>query len=173
MSTQSSNIQSSPKNSSSQKSSPEGVIIEKLNVILKNELTAINQYFLHARLLKHLGFMKLADYEYKESIDEMRHADQLVERIFFLNGLPNLQDLGKLFIGENVKEVLEADLRLEKNGLPVLRETAKYCEDHGDYGSSELVESILRGEEEHIDFLQKQLRLIDSMGLDNYLVTIV
>lgn len=154
-------------------SETEKAIIQRLNKILKNELTAINQYFLHARVLKNMGFMKLADHEYKESIDEMRHADQLVERVLFLSGLPNLQDLGKLMIGEDVKEILECDLKLEEIAIPDLREAITFCEDHEDYGTSQILEGILTSEEEHVLYLETQLRLIDSMGIEAYLQTAV
>lgn len=150
---------------------PDKEIIAGLNLILKNELTGINQYFLHARILKHMGFMKLADYEYKESIDEMRHADQLVERILFLGGLPNLQDLGKLLVGENVEEILRADLDLELRARTDIAPLITLCENREDYVTSGLLESIQKSEEEHIDFIQTQLRLIQTMGLSPYLQT--
>jgi bacterioferritin len=136
--------------------------------VLYNELIAINQYFLHSRMLRNWGVEKLAEYEYKESLDEMKHADELIERILFLEGLPNLQDLGKLLIGEDVEELLRCDLKLEKDALPTLREGIAACEKHGDYNSRRLLEKILHSEEEHIDFLESQFELIKRMGLPNY-----
>jgi bacterioferritin len=143
-------------------------VVECLNRVLYNELIAINQYVLHSRMLKNWGITKLADYEYQESIDEMKHADALVERILFLDGLPNLQDLGKLLIGEDVKEILECDLQLEMKALPDLRTGITTCEKSGDFVSRELLRSILASEEDHIDFLEAQFDLIKRMGLENY-----
>ncbi len=144
-------------------------VIKFLNKALKNELTAINQYFLHSRMLKDWGISKLAKKEYKESIEEMEHADELIERILFLNGLPNLQDLGKLRIGENVEEILECDLALEHDAIPLLRDAIEHCEKVRDYVSRDLFDSILKNEEEHVDWLETQKDMIERMGIQNYI----
>ena len=144
-------------------------VIEFLNKVLRNELTAINQYFLHARMLKDQGLIALGEHEYHESIDEMKHADQLIERILFLEGLPNLQDLGRLRIGENAKEMLECDLAMENDAIPDLRDAIEHCDSVRDYVSRDLFNAILDSEEEHVDWLETQLGLIEQVGLQNFL----
>ena len=144
-------------------------VLELLNVALKNELTAINQYFLHYRLLDHWGVARLAKFEYGESIDEMKHADKLAERILFLDGLPNFQLLGRLRIGESVEEVLKADLALEEEALPPLREGIAHCESVRDFVTRDLLKDILANEEEHVDTLERQFDMIRQMGLENYI----
>jgi bacterioferritin len=145
-------------------------VIQHLNAVLKNELTAINQYFLHARMLRHWGVTKLGDREYHASLDEMKDADKLIERILFLDGLPNLQDLDKLLIGENVREVLECDLRLEQAGLARLRDAIAHCEGVRDFVSRDLFSDILEGEEDQVDFIETQFELIDRIGLERYIL---
>ncbi|MEY3703315.1 MAG: hypothetical protein RLZZ561_935 [Pseudomonadota bacterium] len=144
-------------------------VIEFLNEALKNELTAINQYFLHYRMLDNWGLKKLAKFEYGESIDEMKHADKLAERILFLDGLPNFQHLGRLRIGENVEELLKADLALEEEAIPLLRDAIAHCESVRDYVSRDLFAHILDNEEHHVDVLETQFELIRQMGLQNYI----
>ncbi|MEE4378278.1 MAG: bacterioferritin [Candidatus Competibacteraceae bacterium] len=143
-------------------------VIEYLNRALRSELTSINQYFLHARMLENWGLTKLSTHEYEESIDEMKHADTLIQRILFLEGLPNLQDLGKLHIGENVQEILKCDLMLEHDAHPLYKEAVSYCQSSGDHVSRDLFAAILASEEEHIDWLETQLEMIDRVGLQNY-----
>lgn len=144
-------------------------IIEFLNGALKLELAAVNQYFLHARMFKDWGFARIAEVEYEESIDEMKHADQLIERILFLEGLPNVQDLAKIYIGETVKECLECDLKIEQRAHPYYKEAIAYCENAGDYVTRKLFTDILASEEEHIDFLETQLGLIEKIGEERYM----
>src|SRR6478609_10274047 len=143
-------------------------VIEFRNKALYNELTAINQYFLHAKMLKNWGLKELAEHEYNESIDEMKHADKLSERILFLDGLPNFQALGRLHIGENVEEILKADLELEMEALTQLKGAIQHCEKARDYGSRDLFSEILDNEEEHVDTLEQQFEMIKRMGLQNY-----
>ena len=147
----------------------DATVIEHLNKVLKNELTAINQYFLHSRMYKDWGMAKLADHEHAESVDEMKHADALIERVLFLEGLPNLQDIGKLRIGENTQEMLQCDLDLELDAIPDLRAAIAYCENHKDYVSRDLFDSILQSEEGHVDWLETQLDLINKVGIENYI----
>ncbi len=147
----------------------DGKVIEHLNKVLRNELTAINQYFLHARMYKNWGLHKLNEHEYNESVDEMKHADALIERILFLEGLPNMQDIGKLLIGQQPREMLQCDLDLERAAVPDLKAAIAHCEQCGDYVSRELFESILDGEEEHIDWLETQFDRISRVGIENYL----
>ncbi len=147
----------------------DATVIEHLNRVLKNELTAINQYFLHSRIYKDWGMTKLAEHEHAESIDEMKHADILIERTLFLEGLPNMQNLGKLRIGEHVIEMLQGDLELELDAIPDLKAGIAYCEKIKDYVSRDLFDAILESEEEHIDWLETQLGLVDKMGVKNYI----
>ena len=144
-------------------------VIGLLNDVLKNELTAINQYFLHSRMFNNWGLKYLGEHAYEESVDEMKHADTLIERILFLEGLPNLQDLGRLYVGETPQEALACDLRLEMEAMPTLRKGIEYCENVQDYISREILERILESEEEHVDWLETQLDLIERVTLENYL----
>lgn len=144
-------------------------VVEHLNIALKAELTAINQYFLHARMYKNWGFEKLNAKEYAESIDEMKHADTLIERILMIEGLPNIQDLGKIFIGQNVLEMLQCDLRLEEEALPMYQAAVAHCEKVGDYVTRDLLSHILESEEEHYDWLETQIELFHKLGEQNYL----
>jgi len=146
----------------------DATVLQHLNAALKNELTAINQYFLHARTLRHWGVEKLGKHEYAASIDEMKDADKLIERILFLDGLPNLQDLGKLLIGENVREILECDLKLEHQAIAHLREAVAHAETVRDFVTRDLFSEMLEGEEDQVDFIETQLDLIDRIGLENY-----
>ncbi len=146
----------------------DATVLKHLNKALGNELVAINQYFLHSRMFQDWGLTKLAEKEYEESIDEMKHADQLIQRILFLEGLPNLQSLGKLLIGENTREMLECDLQLEMIACPDLRAGIAYCESVQDFATRDLLNSILVSEEEHVDWLESQLGLIDRVGIENY-----
>jgi bacterioferritin len=145
-------------------------VLENLNIALKKELTAINQYFLHSRILEDWGVSKLAKHEYKESIEEMRHADVLIKRILFLEGLPNLQELGKLMIGEDVKEILECDLKLEIDGVKSYREAVAHADSVQDFVSRDLFLQILKEEEEHVDYLETQLKLIEQIGIEKYIL---
>ena len=147
----------------------DATVIEYLNKALRNELTAINQYFLHARMYKSWGLEKLNEKEYAESVDEMKHADQLIERILMIEGLPNLQDIGKLYIGQNVLEMLEGDLRLENEAIPILKEAIACCETVADYVTRDIFSSILENEEEHQDWLETQIELFNKVGEENYL----
>jgi bacterioferritin len=144
-------------------------VIEFLNLALKNELTAINQYFLHYRMLHHWGISRLAKFEYEESIDEMKHADKLAERILFLDGLPNFQSLGRLRIGQTVEEILKADLETEMEAIPLLRDGIQHCESVRDYVTRDLLQDILDSEEEHVDTIETQFEMIERMGVQNYI----
>ena len=146
----------------------DAVVNKRLNEVLTNELTAVNQYFLHAKMFKHWGFARLGKREFEASVDEMKHADSLIERVLFLEGLPNLQDLHKLLIGEDVQEALACDLKLELAAHPVLKGSVADCEACGDYVTRDLFRRILASEEEHIDWLETQLELIDKIGIQNY-----
>ena len=143
-------------------------VLSHLNAVLKNEMTAINQYFLHARMLEHWGVVKLGAFEYGESVDEMKHADMLIKRILFLGGVPRL-DLDKLLVGKTVPEVLECDLKLEQQAMPELREAIPHCEKVRDFVTRDLFSQILESEEEHVDFLETQLELIEKIGVENYI----
>ena len=147
----------------------DATVLQHLNAVLKNELTAINQYFLHARMLRHWGVTKLGKYEYDESVDEMKHADKLIERILFLDGLPNLQAFDQLLIGETVQEILVCDLRLEQQAMPALREGIAHSESVRDFVTRDLFSEILEAEEDHVDFIETQLDLIPKIGIENYI----